>query len=91
MLMLLRIGVQRRFVTDVVDCSFLLLLQAYDDIKKRRDGAPKSGRVSIVITDIESYSGESPNHRSTDNLCMHTSWWVCSCARWPCRHSFIVW
>ncbi|WIA15920.1 hypothetical protein OEZ85_012668 [Tetradesmus obliquus] len=32
------------------------LKRAYDDIKKRRDGAPKSGRVSIVITDIESYS-----------------------------------
>jgi hypothetical protein len=36
--------------------------QAYDDIKKRRDGAPKSGRVSIVITDIESYSGAVPAH-----------------------------
>ena len=54
---------------DAVNCGLLLmrpaaapplLHQAYDDIKKRRDGAPKSGRVSIVITDIESYSGETP-------------------------------
>lgn len=33
------------------------MLQAVADIQKRRGGAPTSGRVSIVVTDIESYSG----------------------------------
>jgi hypothetical protein len=37
----------------------LLLPQAYVDIKKRLHGAPTSGKVSLVVTDIESYSGES--------------------------------
>jgi hypothetical protein len=37
----------------------VVLLQAYVDIKKRLHGAPTSGKVSLVVTDIESYSGES--------------------------------
>jgi hypothetical protein len=36
----------------------MVLLQAYVDIKKRLHGAPTSGKVSLVVTDIESYSGE---------------------------------
>eukprot|EP00878_Enallax_costatus_P037215 GHUV01042021.1.p1 GENE.GHUV01042021.1~~GHUV01042021.1.p1 ORF type:complete len:610 (+),score=118.99 GHUV01042021.1:1020-2849(+) len=32
------------------------LKRAYDDVKKRLVGAPTSGKVSIVVTDIESYS-----------------------------------
>lgn len=35
------------------------LLQAYVDIRKRLRGAPTSGRVSLVVTDIESYSGDT--------------------------------
>jgi hypothetical protein len=37
----------------------VLLPQAYVDIKKRLHGAPTSGKVSLVVTDIESYSGEA--------------------------------
>lgn len=33
------------------------VLQAVADLQKRREGAPKAGRVSIVVTDIENYSG----------------------------------
>jgi hypothetical protein len=42
----------------LVALLLLLLLQAYVDIKKRLLGAPTSGRVSLVVTDIESYSGD---------------------------------
>lgn len=33
-------------------------LQAVANLQKRREGAPKSGKVSFVVTDIESYSGK---------------------------------
>lgn len=33
-------------------------MQAYADVKKRVQGAPSSGKVAVVVTDIESYSGE---------------------------------
>lgn len=32
-------------------------LQAVANLQKRREGAPRSGKVSFVVTDIESYSG----------------------------------
>jgi hypothetical protein len=33
-------------------------VQAYVDLKKRLLGIPTSGKVSMVVTDIESYSGK---------------------------------
>lgn len=38
---------------------WLICLQAYADVKKRLVGAPTSGKISVVVTDIESYSGKS--------------------------------
>lgn len=43
----------------------MCVLQAVADLQKRREGAPTSGRVSIVVTDIESYSGKQQSHRSS--------------------------
>ena len=36
-----------------------LLLQDIGGLRKRMKGAPKRGDVSIVVTDIEGYTGES--------------------------------
>lgn len=43
--------------------ELLLTHQAVVDIKKRLNGIPTSGRVALVVTDIESYSGEQQHQR----------------------------
>lgn len=41
----------------VVNLAALPCQQAYIDFKKRMYGIPTAGKVSLVVTDIESYSG----------------------------------
>lgn len=45
----------------------VVVLQTYVDMQKRLHGAPTSGKVAIVVTDIESYSGKGERADS--------SWW----------------
>ena len=45
-----------------------MLLQSVLDMRKRLKGAPLSGMVSVVVTDIEGYTGKLGRLRGVDTI-----------------------
>ena len=50
------------------------MLRAWDHVKWRLQGMPKGGTISVVVTDIEGYSGGWGNHISK-------CWRAAACAK----------